>query len=771
MAWREDAEQGFPPQRHQEPLSLRQDILDELSDHLTLAAEREAEAGAETDEEIRTRVLGKFGSPTAIARNLWWGAMKGTVMKDWIQISFNAILCIGVLAFMALFYNQMQSSNNALLTALKDQNTPQVIQDPSVEFIFHRGKDNGPVVEGVKVELIGKAFSNDDTSIEEYSDKEGCVSIGPVQPGRYKVWFTDTDKPYTREDTLILFAGKENDTMHIALPPSIPTPLDTSKVLSQYKSAKDMVLLMFMRSNWIDGEHVWQEKLDDYTIQVSSKGMFRTKIKPSNRQLFQPVEPIQSLYGNQIELLRPSIGGKSGGDGWYLLNQPNREAERFQDVLNLDPEIVNPIILNLPESLIKDYDVLNRRELNSDHNLPIPFSWFTVFITSRYPKYVIDKAHLVEQSAYVKKTNDHFLEYFFDEQGAGNKIYDDTGQLFSFENAPSYLPVGYKLLLGLRGQNAKLHSLDIPLNIYLTPTEEFQFKSQRIRDENIDLWSLEPYQSLNVEKLSSSENGPHFIDLTEMFHSIKGQHKKHGVFFRWDDRSNNSIKFQSPEIGDSDEQPVWIVLKPYGVPEPESLQAITDANFDDPLMQFINMDFENIPFQDACEALFRKGNLDVAFDTNFTFDTTTKLNETTLGEAIDVLLRMHGVVLVKEGNTYRLVGKSKAEKDGLDTSMDFLSGYILSKDNTQELIDVQFDGIPLNKVVSVLAQKARINAIMSTEIHGTVTYDHKQMPIGKALETLLRMNDLGIVKEGAVYRITTEEEATDVRDGNELLFQ
>ena len=27
---------------------------------------------------------------------MWWGAMKETIVKDWIQISINAILCIGV---------------------------------------------------------------------------------------------------------------------------------------------------------------------------------------------------------------------------------------------------------------------------------------------------------------------------------------------------------------------------------------------------------------------------------------------------------------------------------------------------------------------------------------------------------------------------------------------------------------------------------------------------------------------------------------------------
>ena len=76
MGWYDEAEQGLPPQRHREPTALRQEILDELTDHLTLAAERESESGVEDERQIRTRVLKKFGNPAAIARTLWWDAMK-----------------------------------------------------------------------------------------------------------------------------------------------------------------------------------------------------------------------------------------------------------------------------------------------------------------------------------------------------------------------------------------------------------------------------------------------------------------------------------------------------------------------------------------------------------------------------------------------------------------------------------------------------------------------------------------------------------------------
>ena len=43
MTWREDAEKGLPSRHGKEPVHLRQDILDELYDHLAFAAERERE--------------------------------------------------------------------------------------------------------------------------------------------------------------------------------------------------------------------------------------------------------------------------------------------------------------------------------------------------------------------------------------------------------------------------------------------------------------------------------------------------------------------------------------------------------------------------------------------------------------------------------------------------------------------------------------------------------------------------------------------------------
>ena len=65
----------------------------------------------------------------------------------------------------------------------------------------------------------------------------------------------------------------------------------------------------------------------------------------------------------------------------------------------------------------------------------------------------------------------------------------------------------------------------------------------------------------------------------------------------------------------------------------------------------------------------------------------------------------------------------------------------------------------LSNVVALLAQQADINVIAGTEITGTVTASLKNITLMEAMEVVLVMNGLGIVKEGSIYRIVSIDEA------------
>jgi hypothetical protein len=86
MDFRDSVSMMMPPHRDDEPASLRQDIIDELGDHLARAYNRELLGGVDPTA-ARQRVLDRFGDPAAMARRLWFDAMKGKIMTQRILIA------------------------------------------------------------------------------------------------------------------------------------------------------------------------------------------------------------------------------------------------------------------------------------------------------------------------------------------------------------------------------------------------------------------------------------------------------------------------------------------------------------------------------------------------------------------------------------------------------------------------------------------------------------------------------------------------------------
>ncbi len=93
-----------------------------------------------------------------------------------------------------------------------------------------------------------------------------------------------------------------------------------------------------------------------------------------------------------------------------------------------------------------------------------------------------------------------------------------------------------------------------------------------------------------------------------------------------------------------------------------------------------------------------------------------------------------------------------------------------SQDPLRQVVNLDFQGMDLTNVVSLLAEKGQINVIAGTEVTGTVTANLKNVPLGRAIEIVLRMNGLGIVEEAGVYRITTYEEAIAAQRQTRMIF-
>ena len=110
-----DISAGLPAPRNDEPANLRQDIADELADHLHCAVGRERlldESVSGGESAALRAALARFGDPAAVARGLWWDAMKEKIMAQRLM-SVLAVLASAACVLCALFMWQLVQSNRA----------------------------------------------------------------------------------------------------------------------------------------------------------------------------------------------------------------------------------------------------------------------------------------------------------------------------------------------------------------------------------------------------------------------------------------------------------------------------------------------------------------------------------------------------------------------------------------------------------------------------------------------------------------------------------
>ena len=109
MAWPEVNIEDFPPERDDEPASLREDILDELTDHFVCALNRELLKNPD-EQTAKQRVLNQFGDPVKIARQLWLDAMKERIMSQRIMTGISAVMAVCSIAVVGIAWMLMRES-------------------------------------------------------------------------------------------------------------------------------------------------------------------------------------------------------------------------------------------------------------------------------------------------------------------------------------------------------------------------------------------------------------------------------------------------------------------------------------------------------------------------------------------------------------------------------------------------------------------------------------------------------------------------------------
>ncbi len=219
----------LPPPRDDEPVSLRQDISDELADHLACALDRERQrqsALPETVESPAERVLKRFGNPAQIALRLWRDAMWGKIMTQRILVAFSGLMaaacCVTVFFAVRLVRHQERAlaiQQEAFEEALKENreasekllektqadaaalqgqlvsglaglesklNQPSDWNPVTIQLV--QGTADGPPAAGFHLRLTMR--SGDVPSVSGTSDENGKVVFPRVRYGHYQMQVT-----------------------------------------------------------------------------------------------------------------------------------------------------------------------------------------------------------------------------------------------------------------------------------------------------------------------------------------------------------------------------------------------------------------------------------------------------------------------------------------------------------------------------------------------------------------------------------------------------
>jgi hypothetical protein len=120
MAWPDSFADSFPAPRDDEPESLRQDIADELADHLQCAVDRHLLSNPDLDT-ARSRALQRFGDPRRVARQLWFDALRERIMSQRILLAVSVMMTLTCVAAIAIGWRVAEAGRLAL-TDLVEQN-------------------------------------------------------------------------------------------------------------------------------------------------------------------------------------------------------------------------------------------------------------------------------------------------------------------------------------------------------------------------------------------------------------------------------------------------------------------------------------------------------------------------------------------------------------------------------------------------------------------------------------------------------------------------
>ena len=238
-----DISAELPAPRDDEPEALRSDIVDELTDHLNCAYQREVHSKDVADPRaVEQCVLDRFGNPARVARRLWWDAMKERIVSQRIMTAALVVLAVaGAGMFLATWQTlgsvrtylaDSQELNAALVEKLESLSSTAPAEVTNYDWCKLRLKlvidaPDGPPAAGLTTTLqklaggvqtdIGKSYPY----TTQESDENGMADYSPVPYGSYYVT-VQTDEGHLLKKEIVIRPGNDLD-LTIVCPHQIPT--------------------------------------------------------------------------------------------------------------------------------------------------------------------------------------------------------------------------------------------------------------------------------------------------------------------------------------------------------------------------------------------------------------------------------------------------------------------------------------------------------------------------------------------------------------------
>ena len=234
----------LPPLREDEPESLRQDIVDEILDHLQCGLRRELLIQGGDEAFAKERVLSRFGDPREIARKLWFQAMWSKIMSQRIAVGsalFSMMVCavlVGMMGWM-LHQQQLSAAQQQKANAELMERIVGLIKPPQQTETYNDREprkshlqlkvtvdtEDGPPATGCTVTVtkqveLGWPVSNGGNAQQFTLDPSGMVDCGLTEPGRFEVTIrTQFNEVATSSFTI---PSEQDHIEHVVVPGKLP---------------------------------------------------------------------------------------------------------------------------------------------------------------------------------------------------------------------------------------------------------------------------------------------------------------------------------------------------------------------------------------------------------------------------------------------------------------------------------------------------------------------------------------------------------------------